>query len=145
MQSLQGVAHPEFDSLQQGRPSTGAAWLGWAFGVAAIGLVFATLALGLVRRRSLRGVGWPLLAVLIATIAAWTGVIVSYVGYVTDPQQPLLFGWPMPTALMLFVLLPLMCLVNVVFVVWFPKSILTEEDLNRFDEIMKQQEEREYD
>ncbi len=131
--------------MQQGGDpaSESVIWLGWAFGAFAIALIFSMFALGTVRNRSFRGMGWPIVSVFIATIAAWTAVIVAYEGFVSNPQQSLLFGFPLPTGLMIFVMLPVMCLINIVFVIWFPKSVLTEEDLDDLERVLAEQDKQE--
>lgn len=107
--------------------------LGWIFGFGAISLIFSMFALSTVRNGSFRGAGWPILAVYVATMIVWTAIVVAYTGYVDDPSRSRLFGWPLPTGLTIFVFLPVMFLINVVFVVYFPRSILTEEDLRQFE------------
>lgn len=137
LSTVQGSIHPEFASMQRGGEATTGStlWIGWGFGIAAVVLIFSMLSLGVARKRSFRGAGWPLIGSFLASIATWTGVIYAYGGFVSNPQQDLLFGWPLPTGLMLFVMLPAMFLVNVVFVVFFPKSILTDEDLRKYDQL----------
>ena len=123
---------------RSGDPAGGSTvWLGWLFGAAAVALIFSMFSLAVAREGSFRGAGWPILGVFLATIIAWTAVIATYLGYVEDPQQPQLFGWPLPTGLTLFLLLPVMFLINVVFVIWFPRSILTKSDLKKVEELQQ--------
>lgn len=138
LQGPQGVVHPDFDSMRRASPAAGSStvMLGWFFGVVVTVLVFLMFGLGVARRRSFRGVGWPLVLVLIATIVSWTAVVAAYQGYVNDAGQSLLFGWPLPTALLVFLMFPAMLLINIVFVIYFPKSIMTEEDLDQFEKVI---------
>ncbi len=138
LQGPQGVVHPDFGSMRRASPAAGetTVWLGWFFGVVVTILIFLMFGLGVARRGSFRGVGWPLVLVLIATIVSWTAVVAAYQGYVRDADQSLLFGWPLPTALLVFLMFPAMLLINIVFVIYFPKSIMTEEDLDKFERVI---------
>jgi hypothetical protein len=138
LQGPQGVVHPEFDSMRRASPAAGSStvMLGWFFGVVVTILVFLMFSLGVARRGSFRGIGWPLVLVLIATVISWTAVVVAYQGYVSNMDQSLLFGWPLPTALLVFLMFPAMLLINIVFVIYFPKSIMTEEDLDKFERVI---------
>ena len=134
--SIPGTSHDQFRSMQQAGEPAGAAlaWLGWLFLAIGVTLIFAMLSLGVVRGKSFRGAGWPMSAVYVATLAVWTAIVVTSVGYTSNPDQSFLLGWPLPTGLVIFVFLPVMFLINVVFVVVFPRSILTEEDLQQFEQ-----------
>ena len=75
------------------------------------------------------------MAALEAAVGAWTAVIFAYQDYVLDPYQDLVLGLPLPTTLLIFVMVPAMLLINILFVAIFPKSILTEEDLEKFRQL----------
>ena len=120
---------------QAGEPaSPDLVWLGWLFLATVVSLIFAMLSLGVARGRSFRGAGWPMFAVYVATLAVWTAIVVTSTGYTADSEQSFFLGWPLPTGLIIFVFLPVMFLINIVFVVVFPRSILTEEDLEQFEQ-----------
>ena len=57
-----------------------------------------------------------------------------------NPDPALLFGIPLPTALVIFVMPLAMLLVPILFVVRFPKSILTEEDLEKYKQLLDDRE-----
>lgn len=137
-----GNVHALFSTMQQGGAPHGSTviWLGWAFGILILFLIVFIISLGAARRNKLRGLGWPLVLILALTMAAWTGVVLAYKGYLTNPDQPLLFGFPLPTGLMIFVMTPLMVLINILFVTRFPKSILTEEDVEKYKHLLDKQE-----
>ena len=137
-----GNVHALFSTMQQGgapHDST-VIWLGWAFGILILFLIVFIISLGAARRNKLRGLAWPLVLIFALTMAAWTGVVLAYKGYLTNPDQPLLFGFPLPTGLMIFVMTPLMVLINILFVTRFPKSILTEEDVEIYKQLLDKQE-----
>jgi len=129
--------HAVYNTIRQGGDAQGntTLWLGWLFGVATVTLIFSMLALGVSRRRSLRGLGWYFLAIFLLTVGAWTAAIFAYQDYVLDPYQDLVLGLPLPTTLLIFVMVPAMLLINILFVAIFPKSILTEEDLEKFRQL----------
>ena len=133
LQATHGIAHSVYETIRQGGDGHGVTTirLGWLFGVATFVLIFSLLSLGVSRKSSLRGLGWFFLIIFLLTVAAWTAVILAYEDYVQDPYQDLVLGFPLPTALMIFAMIPAMVLINILFVVMFPKSILTQEDIDR--------------
>ncbi len=137
-----GNVHALFRTMQQGGAPHGSTviWLGWAFGILILFLIVFIISLGAARKSMLRGLGWPLVLIFALTMAAWTGIVLAYEGYITNPNQALLFGFPLPTGLMIFVMTPLMVLINILFVTRFPKSILTEEDLEKYRQLLDEQE-----
>jgi len=137
-----GQVHAQFATIRQGGVphSTAVIWLGWAFGIIAQILVFSLLSLGTARQNKLRGLGKPFVLVFALTAAVWTGIIVTYQDYIGNPDPALLFGIPLPTALVIFVMPLAMLLVPILFVVRFPKSILTEEDLEKYKQLLDDRE-----
>ncbi len=137
-----GNVHALFRTMQQGGAPHGSTviWLGWAFGILILFLIVFIISLGAARKNKLRGLGWPLVIIFALTMAAWTGIVLAYEGYITNPNQALLFGFPLPTGLMIFVMTPLMVLINILFVTRFPTSILTEEDLEKYRQLLDEQE-----
>lgn len=138
-----GHAHPQFSTIRQGgAPHSGAViWLGWAFGIITLIVIFSLFSLGATHENKLRGLGKPFVIIFTLTAAAWTGIVVAYQGYISNLDQPLLFGFPLPTGLMIFVLPPVMILITILFVVRFPKSVLTEEDLEKYKQLLDDEKE----
>ncbi len=132
-----GHTHAQFSTIRQGGDPHGIAviWLGWLFGTITLIFFFLVISLGVARGNNLRGLGKYLVAICAATVAAWSGIVVTYQGFVSNPDQALLFGFPLPTGLMIFVFPLTGLLVTILFVVQFPKSILTEEDLERYRQL----------
>ena len=58
----------------------------------------------------------------------------------SDPDPVLLFGFPLPTSLMIFVFPAVSLLVTILFVVRYPKSVLTEEDLEKYQQLLDDEE-----
>ena len=137
-----GLAHPQFSTIRQGGAphSSVVIWLGWVFGIITLIMIFSLFCLGAARQNELRGLGKPFVIVFVLTAAAWTGIVVTYQGYLSNPDQSLLFGFPLPTGLMIFVLSPVMILITILFIVRFPKSILTEEDLEKYRQLLDDEE-----
>jgi hypothetical protein len=137
-----GQVHAQFATMRQGGAphSTAVIWLGWAFGIIAQILVFSLFSLGTARQNKLRGLGKPFVLIFTLTAAVWTGIVVTYQDYIGNPDPALLFGIPLPTALVIFVMPLAMLLVPILFVVRFPKSILTEEDLEKYKQLLDDQE-----
>lgn len=137
-----GHAHPQFSTIRQGgAPHSGAVlWLGWIFFIITLTVIFSLFSLGASHQNKLRGLGKPFVIIFALTAAAWTGIVVTYQGYISNPDQQLLFGLPLPTGLMIFVLPPAMILITVLFVLRFPKSVLTEEDFEKFKQLLDDEE-----
>ena len=137
-----GQVHAKFTTIRQGGEphSSAVIWFGWIFGLIAQLLVFSLLSLGTARQNKLRGLGKPFVLIFALTAAVWTGIIVTYQDYIGNPDPALLFGIPLPTALVIFVLPLAMLLVPILFVVRFPKSILTEEDFEKYKQLLDDQE-----
>ena len=133
-----GHAHAQFSSMRQGGAphSSAVIWLGWVFGTIALVLFFFVFSLGVARRNKLRGLGKPFVAICALIAATWTGIVVTYQGYISNPDQVLVFGLPLPTALMIFVFPTVSLLVTLLFVVRFPTSVLTEEDFEKYRQLL---------
>ena len=130
--------HPRFSTMRQGGAphSSAVIWLGWVFGIVTLFLFFFVFSLGAARKNELRGLGKPFALIFTLTAATWTGIVVTYQGYISNPDQALLFGFPLPTGLVVFVFPPVMVLITVLFVVRFSKSILTDEDLEKYQQLL---------
>jgi hypothetical protein len=137
-----GHAHVQFSTIRQGGVphSSAVIWLGWVFGIVTLILVFSLFSLGAAHRDKLRGLGKPFVIVFALAAAAWSGIVVTYQGYISNPDQALLFGFPLPTGLMIFVFPSVSLLITILFVVRFPKSILTEADLEKYRQLLDDEE-----
>ena len=137
-----GHAHLQFNSIRQGGVphSSAVIWLGWVFGIITLLLFFFVLSLGAARQNRLRGLGKPFIVICALIAATWTGIVLTYQAYVSNPEQELLFGFPLPTALMIFVFPSVSLLITILFVVRFPKSIFTDEDLGKYEQLLDDEE-----
>lgn len=133
-----GHVHAQFTTMRQGGAphSSAVIRLGWLFGIIVQILVFSLFSLGASRHNELRGLGKPFILIFTVTASVWTGIVVTYQGYINNPDQALLFGFPLPTGLVVFVMPLAMLMVSVLFVLRFPKSILTEEDLEKYRQLL---------
>ncbi len=137
-----GQVHAQFTTMRQGGAphSSAVIWLGWIFGLIAQLLVFSLYSLGASRQNKLRGLGKPFILIFTLTASVWTSIVVTYQDYIGNPDPALLFGFPLPTGLMIFVMPLAMLLISVLFVLRFPKSILTEEDLEKYQQLLDDKE-----
>lgn len=137
-----GNVHPQFATMRQGGAphSSAVIGLGWIFGMIVLFLIFSTFSLGAAQQNRLRGLGKPFILIFSLTSAIWTAVVVAYQGYISNPDQALLFGFPLPTGLVVFVMPPAMLLITIVFVTQYPKSILTKEDLEKYKQLLGDEE-----
>ncbi len=137
-----GHAHVQFSTIRQGGVphSSAVIWLGWVFGIITLILFFFVLSLGAAHQNGLRGLGRPFVVICTLIAATWTGIVVTYPAYMSDPDHAMLFGLPLPTSLMIFVFPSVSLLITILFVVQFPKSILTEEDLEKYRKLLDDDE-----
>ncbi len=101
-----GTAHPVIAGMNVGGDGLarlgGMGWLMATLQTLIVLLIHALLALGIAPRH--RTVSfWAFLAVGAAlSLAVWWGLYLSYVAFLANGEGPLLFGYPLSTALMLF-------------------------------------------
>ncbi len=138
----QGLEHPSFATMRHGGSGVarhaGILWLGGAFGGLAITLFVALMAFGTRRGDSLRGLGPKLILGLVAYLAAWSWLVFAYRGYMNEPDHSLVLGFPLPTAIMLFVLWPVSIVFNLVFVVGVKHWVLSDQDHERYQQLVAQ-------
>ncbi len=132
-----GTAHPERASLlsggdgaARGRPLLD---LAWAYGAAAI--AFFAIAFALALRRRGQGLG-PVRVPFWISVGlyqlAWLGLLLAYAAFLRAPAEaPFVFGFPLPTAIMLFVLWPLPVLFMLIYLRFFSRWVWTAEDEER--------------
>ena len=91
------------------------------------------------------GLGWRLLAVATATVTAWTGIVIAYHNAMDRPDAPLFLALPLPTAIMLYLFLPISLTSMLCFVLGFKRWVLTDEDLERYEQLLAAKRQREED
>jgi hypothetical protein len=135
-----GTDHPAFGNMKHG--GSGEAriaetlWLNWVFGVLTL-LVFVTLiAIGARKGGDLRGLGRRLGLTAVGCIIAWTCLVISYKQYMTTESHTLFLALPAPSAIMLYVLLPVTALLTAFYVIGFQRWILTEDDLAEYERLL---------
>ena len=128
-----GTTHSRFPSMNHGgagaerhRPIL---WFAWSFGLLQLALIVGCLALGV---RHLERVRAPLAACGVVLGLMLTMMVVTYQGYLDDVDSPLFFSLPVPTAWFLYGFWPAEFLVVALYVLVFPRSIVTREDMERF-------------
>lgn len=141
--AMQPVAqlHPDADSLLQsagwlaGRPDV--LWLGYALGLLVIAIMGTGVWIGLRKHDA----GTPLSRWIMIGFAAYallfTCLTVSSAAYAGNPSGTAFFGgFPLPTALMLYGMWQLPLLSIGLYMVWFDRWVLTDEDLARFRKLV---------
>lgn len=110
-------------------------WIGAVFGLVQIGFFGLCFALGMRGRDGLGPVRGPLLLGIALFAAVWLGLVASYVGYVADPvATPRWLGFPLPTAILLFVFWPLPVIFVAIYLRYFDDVVIDSERLARFRE-----------
>lgn len=137
-----GIAHPDHASLLSG--GDGAARgervldLAWVYGALAIAFFAVSFALALRRGREglgpLRGPFWLAFALY---QLAWLGLLLAYAAYMRAPAEaPFVLGFPLPTAIMLYVLWPLPVLFMGTYLYFFSRWVWTPEDEARAERLL---------
>jgi hypothetical protein len=135
-----GVVHPEIESIQQGGSGIErhgyALPLYWAFGVAVISTFVALIAFGARKGKEIKRLVWALLLGGSAFVITWTWLILVYRGYMTETSHALIFGFPVPTAVMIFVVYPISMIFNLLFVIGFKHWVLSDEAAEAYERMV---------
>ncbi len=135
-----GAAHPDFAGMRHGGSGLErhavVLWAGWAFG--GVGIVFyvALMAFGTRRGAARRASTRWLVFGLCAFLAAWTGLVVAYRTYLLEGPGRLFLGFPLPTAIMLYLLFPASLILTAVYVGGFRRWVLSEDDEAAYDRLL---------
>jgi hypothetical protein len=131
----QSVPHPDYPSLL--RAADGAARiapvaaLGAVFGGLQIAFFGACFALGMRRGGSLGPVARPLWIGLLLYEGGFGGLLYGYWRYLGDPSLPLVGSFPLPTAVLLYVLWPLPLFFAWIYLRHFDDWVVDEAEVER--------------
>lgn len=136
-----GVTHPEFPTMLQG-PSgiqrhSPIILLGLAFGVLQLCFFVALMALAVKKQNRLRIFKTPLLIGLLLSVAAFAIMMYSYWIFAQKGDAPFIGSFPRPTAMMFYVLWPVLLVFVCIYIGRFDRAIFTEEDQQKFDRIIE--------
>ena len=134
-----GSPHPDFPGMLHGGPGPerhdGILWIGWMFGLLQIALFVTLMIIGARRAGRPRGATAPLLLCGVIQAAVWTSIVLTYRGSIQDGAGPFILAFPIPSAILLYVLWPLMGLFTLCFVIGFKRWVLSDEDLAAFERL----------
>jgi hypothetical protein len=134
------VAHPSFQTMRHGGAGAerhaAVLWLGWGFGALSILSFVALAAFGARKAGSLRGLGWPLICGVGAYLGLWTWLVVAYRDYASEVAPPLVAAFPLPTAIMMYLLWPVPAVFSVFFVAGFGAWVYSEDDLDEYRRLL---------
>jgi hypothetical protein len=146
LEGLGGYPHDELGTLRRGGSGVdrhgGILGLGWAFGVITLLNVTLLVAFGARQGERLRGLAKPLIAGFLANAAVFSWMMLAYADYLVEPGGALILGFPLPSAILLYLFYPLSAIFNVYFVIGFRRWVLTEEDEARYQELVGRIERR---
>ncbi len=109
--------------------------LGWGFGALQLAFFSACFALGVRRREGLGPLRRPILLGLLGYELVWAFLVLCYVRYAGQPDQPdvpLLLSFPLPTAVMLYLMWPFPLFFMVLYLRHFDRWVLPPGDLAHF-------------
>jgi hypothetical protein len=142
-----GIAHPDFPTMRQGGPGAErhavTLWLGWAFVLLNIAFFGGFLAMGVTRNGSLGPMRMPIVAGSLVLAAIFTWLVFSYRSYLTAETPTLVFGFPVPTALMIYAVWLFPGFFMLVYYRFFDSWFFTADDRKRVDELVAAQREAE--
>lgn len=136
-----GSRHPEYSTMQQG--GSGAArhgsilGVGWAFGALSIVIFVLIIVFACRRPDQFRQAAPYFLASFLIYLAVFTWLVVAYSQHMDEPTARLYLGFPLSTAIMLYLFFPVSIAFNVLFVVGFRRWVLIEEDEARFEHLLE--------
>jgi len=118
-----GLPHPRFATIDRGGPAArhdDLMWAGWLYGVLQLALFVSLLLIGL--RRGSTGAGM-IRIIGAAVIAAFTIMMLVYQKHMHTSAAAMILGYPVSTALMLFLFWPLPVLFVVLYIIKFDRWI----------------------
>ena len=131
-----GFVHDRLETMDRGgggQRHGALLWWGCAIGLLQVAFFALCMMLGAGRRGSSTATGWLALGgVIYAGLFAL--MVIAYRAYLLDPSF-VIFGFPAPTAVMLFLLWPFPFYFVVLYLIRFEDWILSPSDLARFREI----------
>ena len=111
--------------------------LAYLFGLLSTGTLCLFLVIGAIRKGRLDGIRpWLILSSLVY-LTVYSLTYLSDVNYVASDHTSFVLGWPVPTAWMIYAMWAAPLLFMFIYVFKFRDWILTEEDENRFSELVK--------
>ncbi|MCZ6696403.1 MAG: hypothetical protein O7A63_07685 [Acidobacteria bacterium] len=142
-----GSPHPDFPGMLRGGPGPerhdGILWIGWLFGLLQIALFVTLMIIGARRGGRPSGATVPLVFCGAIQAAVWTSIVLTYRGAMQDGAGAFILAFPIPSAILLYVLWPLMGLFTLCFVVGFRRWVLSDEDLAAFERLVAARARRE--
>lgn len=140
-----GTEHPTFANMSHGGSGIDrhakVLWLNWAFGILTILILAVLIAFGARKKTALRGLERWLVMATIGCLFTWTWLVLSYRRYMTEDSHTLFVALPPPSAIMLYVLLPISVLFSIFYVVGFKRWILSDEDLADYEHLLARRKE----
>lgn len=141
-----GQAHEVFSTIHVGGSGLerhGSVLLfGWLLGLLIIGTIVTGFALGLQRNERVGPLRTSLTAGAIIYGVLFSFLFLTYFRYIQGEDTPQVFGFPLPTAIMLFALWPMPVYFIVLYVFGFDRYIVTSHDLERFKETLYRRRKR---
>lgn len=135
-----GIEHPQYPTMQMGADGEArhsrVLWAGWFFGVSQIVLFIAALALGMRKEHGLGPVKAPLILGGAVFAIVFTLLIVTYRDFMLGETVNLVFGFPVPTAWMVYGIWFFPVFFVFLYIRAFDAWYLTDADRDRFDELL---------
>ena len=116
--------------------------VGWLFAVLEVAIFVTLLSLGLRRRKDSGGQGWLLFFGGVVCAGVMTALFLSYRQYMTASEPSFLGPFPTPTSIMIFGIWLAPVIFVVLYVVFFDRWIVSEDDLKRFKHILEDRRRR---
>ena len=138
-----GVPNPDFGTMLSGGDGEAryeSTWrMGLAFGLLQVVFFVGALAFGATKRAGLGPLKLPFIVGGVAYAGVFVAMVVSHRAYAASDSHPLVLGFPIPTAWMMYGvwLVPLVFMFAYLFL--FDSWIYTEEDRKRFERLLAEQ------
>ena len=130
------IPHPEHPTMSQGNKEFEhhgeILVIGWAFGALAIFFMYALIGFGAQRKKSLNGMGKPLLVCFVINFLIWTWICLLYNDYIQTDDRFLYYGFPLPTTIMLYIYWPTTTIFVFLYMINYEKWVLDTVAFERF-------------
>ena len=138
--------HPEAPSLLQStgglaeRPAT--LWLGYVMGLLMIGIMAVAVWIGLRKRDGATPLNRWMMAAFAGYALVFTALVAAYASYTGSPEAVFFAGFPAPTAWMIYGMWLFPLVFVGLYMTLFDRWVLTDQDLARFDDLVKENRQR---
>ena len=138
----QGMEHPRIKKMKVGGDGEGrmkhVGVVTFVLHSGTLTLCAALMALGVAPRRRTRGFWIAMGFATLACLLVWMRLFLNYLGFLGTGEARMVFGFPEPSAWLVYGVWGSAALFSVLYVVGFRRYVFTREDEEAFDELVRE-------